>query len=460
MLSSAHHKLFPRATINKANAFNSNILYNTKLVLSSFEYKVLSSQLHLSYSRMSAEKKSLDYTPTDRNLLMIPGPIEYDSNVLNMLANPSLSHVSPVFINEFSNVIKNLRKILGGEKSQPLILSGSGTLGWDVILANLCESGDNILVINTGYFSDSVADCAESYSINVQQLRAQNIGDSVSKLQLSQTLNDYRAKGIEFKLVMITHVDTSTAVLNNVEELASAVKSFNSNILVAVDGVCSFGGETFEFDNWLIDAAHTCSQKAIGVPPGLAILLFSPHALNIYNQRKTKVPGYYINLKNWLPIMNAYENKQASYFATPNVNLIRALNVSLNNIIEQSIEKRICLTRNNSKALKAAISALGLKQVPTSPDRAANTLTAIYYPENVEASALLAQLLNNKIIAAGGLHKQIKATYFRIGTMGASIAEHRRDVLAVVEALEKSLTAVGYKFSANTAINAFNSYKP
>jgi hypothetical protein len=94
-----------------------------------------------------------DPTPNHRPLLMIPGPIEYEQSVLHMLGSPTVSHVSPLFISDFGSVIKNLRIIFNGPKSQPLVLSGSGTLGWDCLLANLCEEKDNLLVVNTGYFS-------------------------------------------------------------------------------------------------------------------------------------------------------------------------------------------------------------------------------------------------------------------------------------------------------------------
>ena len=127
-------------------------LFTKKLSPFSFILPSDFNRISRSLYRMS-ESKVIDPTPTDRPLLMIPGPVEYESAVLSMLGTQTLSHISPIFIQEFSNVLKNLKVILNANKSQPLVISSSGTTGWDCILANLCEDKDNLLVLNTGYFS-------------------------------------------------------------------------------------------------------------------------------------------------------------------------------------------------------------------------------------------------------------------------------------------------------------------
>lgn len=222
--------------------------------------------------------------------------------------------------------------------------------------------------------------------------------------------------------------------------------------------MCSFGGESFLQSEWGIDAALTCSQKALGCPPGLCLLMLSAAASAFVQQRQTRVPSYYANLRNWLPVMKAYEARTPSYFATPPVNLIRALRVSLGQIDAQGIEQRCARHAQVSRAFKAAVVALGLRQVPTDPKHAANTLTAVYYPTGagVDAGKLLPAMVAAGVVCAGGLHKDIKALYFRVGHMGASVAEGKNDVRAVVQALEQGMEAAGASFTRGAGLAAFD----
>jgi alanine-glyoxylate transaminase/serine-glyoxylate transaminase/serine-pyruvate transaminase len=148
--------------------------------------------------------------------------------------------------------------------------------------------------------------------------------------------------------------------------------------------------------------------------------------------------------------MQAYEERRPAYFGTPAVNLIWALNVSLGQILEEGMEARFARHRRLSAALKAAVAALGMDQVPVAPGRTATTLTAPYYPGGVDAS-VLAHINRAGVILAGGLHPEIKARYFRIGHMGAVTAS---DILATVGAIEQGLAAVGYPFEPGAGLAA------
>lgn len=348
--------------------------------------------------------------------------------------------------------------MFGAPGYQPLLLSGSGTLGWEVIAANLLESNPNsadpdVLVLNTGYFSDSWKDCFECFGLKVVQETAP-VGDTISV----ETLKKALAANPSVRLVALTQVDTSTAVLNDIASLSKAVKEFNPSILVAVDGVCSIGGEEFLQADWQVDACMTCSQKALGAPPGLCVMMISPQAVDIVEKRQSRIPVYYGNLKNWLPIMRAYEARKPSYFATPNVNLIRALNVSLKQIIAQGMTARVARHRQVSDAFKSAMTALGLGQVPTGASHAAHTLSGVLFPTGagVDSSKLLPTMVANGVIAAGGLHKDIKSTYFRVGHMSASVMNRDgADVEKVVQAIEAGLKAAGYSFKENAGVEAF-----
>ena len=160
-----------------------------------------------------------------------------------------------------------------------------------------------------------------------------------------------------------------------------------------------------------------------------------------FEARETPVRNYYADWANWLPIMKAYEDRRPSYFGTPAVNLVEALNVSLGLILEEGMEARFERHVAISRACKAAITAMGLGQVPVSPDVAAHTMTAPRYPEGVTKADLLPKIRESGVILAGGLHPEIKSEYFRIGHMGAV---SQGDLLATVGAIESGLLACGY----------------
>jgi alanine-glyoxylate transaminase/serine-glyoxylate transaminase/serine-pyruvate transaminase len=385
----------------------------------------------------------------NRKLLMIPGPIEFTPEVLRAMGMATASHIAPNFVDAFGQALERMRQVFLCPNGQPFILAGSGTLAMDTAAANLIEPGDKALVVNTGYFGDRFAVILERYGADVTQLRAPAIGDAPSLEAVEAALG-----AGDFKVMTITHVDTSTAVGTDVKGLAALGRQYDA--LVVVDGVCSVAGEEMHQEEWGIDLALTASQKAIGVPPGLALVVAGPRAMDSFYGRRTPVGSYYADWTQWLPIMEAYEARRPGYFGTPPVNLIWALNVSLGQILDEGMEARITRHRLLSDAFKAAITALGMKQVPVGPDRMATTLTAPYYPEGVDAG-VLGRINQAGVILAGGLHPEIRTRYFRIGHMGAVTAS---DILATVGAIEQGLRQVGYRFEAGAGLAAAQAALP
>jgi alanine-glyoxylate transaminase/serine-glyoxylate transaminase/serine-pyruvate transaminase len=200
-------------------------------------------------------------------------------------------------VNCFSEVLQNLRKLFQttDPASQPFVISGSGTLGWDQVAANLAEPGDEVLVLHTGYFADSFADCFETYGAKVTQLKAP-IGDRPQLDEIEKALTEKK-----YKIVTVTHVDTSTGVLSELKPLSDLVQNVSPDTLLVVDGVCSVGSEEIRFDDWKLDVVLTASQKAIGCPAGLSILMASGKAIEVFKNRKTRPTSYFGSWKNWLP---------------------------------------------------------------------------------------------------------------------------------------------------------------
>lgn len=369
-----------------------------------------------------------------RKLLMIPGPIEFESEVMLSMAVPTPSHVDPDFITVFANSLKLLKAVCQSESGQAFIVAGTGTLAMDMAAANLIETGDKALVISTGYFGLRFAEILKRYGADVDILEAQ-VGDIVPMDCIEEQL-----KSKKYKLLTFTHVDTSTAVLNDAKSIGALGKKYN--LLTVLDGVCSVAGEEIKQEAWGIDVVVTASQKAVGVPPGLALLVASQNAIKTFEQRKTPVANYYGDWANWLPIMRAYENKQASYFGTPPVNLIMALEKSLQLIVEEGLNNRFARHQRAGKAMRAAIRALGLELLSKNEAVASNTLTAPLYPSKIDAVTFLKEINQEGIILAGGLLPELKSKYFRIGHMGSV---NKADLLATIGAIETVLKNNGSK---------------
>ncbi len=379
----------------------------------------------------------------DRTLLMIPGPIEFEPEVLAALGAPTTSHVDPDFIEVFGQALERMREVWLCPSGQPFVVAGSGMLAMEMAVANLIEPGDKALVVSTGVFGDRYGELLNRYAAEVAVLRAP-LGDTIALEEVEAAL-----RADSYKLITFTHVDTSTGVRVDVKSLGALGRKYG--VLTVLDGVCSVAGEELRQEEWGIDVALTASQKAIGVPPGLALMVVSPRALATLRERKTPVANYYADWNNWLPIMEAYEARRPSYFGTPPVNSIFALNVSLGQILAEGMRERFARHRKLGAACKAAMRALGMGQVPTDSAHAAATLTAPYYPEGIVGPEFLPKVKAAGAILAGGLHPEIKTRYFRIGHMGAT---NPGDLLATIGAIETGLRGCGYDCELGAGVAA------
>lgn len=378
---------------------------------------------------------SQTYKQPAHKLTMIPGPIEFSDEVLGAMATPSQAHTSPEFVATFQSVLKNLRTVFKSHdsKSQPYVISGSGTLGWDIVGSNLINPKDKVLVLSTGFFSDSFAECLKVYDADVDVLTAP-IGDVVPLDQIKKQLQQEK-----YTAITITHVDTSTSVLSDVKAISELVQQVSPETLIIVDAVCAVASENIEFDNWKLDFVLTASQKAIGVPAGLSITYASARAVEKALSR-SKDTTFFASLKRWTPIMKAYESGSGAYFATPAVQTITALKVSLDAIIQEGIDARLQKHIDASNKFKKFVEGLGMSIVPVNHDVAAHGLTAVYFPEGVNGNEFLAALAKKGFTVAGGIHKALIGKYFRVGHMSYSIyAGHVDQLSDAIDATIKEL---------------------
>ncbi len=369
-------------------------------------------------------------------LLLIPGPTPVHPRIINSLSLPTVSHVSPILVKELKESLANLKKIVFCERGESFIIAGSGTLAMEMALLNTVERGESLLVLSQGYFGERMAQIAQSFDLNFDIIESP-WGNAVRPDELEKKLSERK-----YATVVSTHVDTATGACAPVREYAEILKIQKS--LFIIDGVCATGGIEERMDDWGVDVILTAAQKCFGTPPGLAILVFSEKAMDKRRGMKA-IPAYYSDLLNWLPIMK----DPSKYFSTPCVNEIRAFWESTKIVLEEGMEKRFLRHALIAQAIRAALEKLGFSFFTQKP-YLADTLSVINYPEGVEDISFRKGLNENGVVVAGGL-RELAGKVFRMGHMGnLSVSQ----VYFALEAVEKTLHSMGYKFELGSGLKA------
>ena len=385
-----------------------------------------------------------------RPLLMIPGPVEVSPAVRDAFAVPPPSHRAPELIESFGAALGLLRRVwLAGASSQPFVVAGGGTAAMEMAALNLVAPGERAVVVESGVFSRRMAEMLRRAGAAVTVAPAA-AGDAPAAGRIAEALAAARRDG-PVKALFATHVDTSTGVLVDPAPLAAVAREHGA--LSVFDGVCAAAGEEFQMERWGADVFLTASQKALGLPPGLALMVASEAALAARAALPAAPPLYY-DWQAWLPIMRAYEERAPSYFSTPATNLVMALEVGLGEILADGIEARVERHRRAARALRTAWAALGLAAVPAREELAAHTLSALRLPPGVDLGALLGRIEAYGAVVAAGLHPEVEGGYFRIGHMGWTVT--RPELLRrTVEAVARGLADCGHGAGPAAAVAAF-----
>jgi alanine-glyoxylate transaminase/serine-glyoxylate transaminase/serine-pyruvate transaminase len=358
-------------------------------------------------------------------LLMIPGPVEVSPDVIEAFSGSSPGHLSPPVIEAHGRAIELMRQVwCAGPDAQPFIIPGSGTLAMDVAVHNVVAEGDAVLVVNTGYFSERIAEMARRRGAVVHEVAAP-VGSAPTPDEVRAAAESSRPR-----VIFATHVDTSTGVRVDPGPMCEVAAEFGA--LTVFDGVCATAAERFLMTEWGADVYLTASQKAIGLPPGLALMVASPAALARRNEMDTAVPMA-LDWLQWLPIMAAYEGRARAYFSTPATNHIMALATSLTDIAGHGMESVFARHEAVAGRMRQAWSELGLELLPQ-PLLAANALSAVRYPQGI-GPELVAAIAQRGVAVAGGLYPGLKQTYFRVGHMGYSTTreDHIGETISAVQ---------------------------
>jgi alanine-glyoxylate transaminase/serine-glyoxylate transaminase/serine-pyruvate transaminase len=359
-------------------------------------------------------------------LLLIPGPTPVHPRILNALSLPTISHVSPVLVDELKESLINLKSIVFCQTGEPFIIAGAGTLAMEMAMLNTVAGGERMLILSQGFFGLRMEKIAKSFGLDCDVLQGEE-----RKAVEPEVLVD-RISRQTYAAVVATHVDTATGICAPVREYAGIIKERGA--LFVVDGVCATGGIEERMDDWGVDIVLTAAQKCFGVPPGLAVLVVSERALKKRESMET-IPAYYSDLLNWLPIMK----DPSKYFSTPCVNEIRAFNEGTKIMLEEGMESRFARHSRVAQTIRTALLEFGFSFVPDDP-YLADTLSVVRYPEGVGDEIFRKTFAENGVIVAGGLG-QLAGKVFRIGHMGnLSFSQ----VNFALDALKKTLASIGF----------------
>ena len=361
----------------------------------------------------------------NRKLLHIPGPTPVVRTIQDQMGRETVAFTDKAFIASFLELLQNL-KAVAQTQGEVFVIAGSGTLAMEMAVANTLQHSDSALVVSHGFFGDRFVQIMERRGLQVDVL-ASPWGTTVSLDDIEKKLAEK-----EYRALAVTHVDTSTGVKTQIEEIGRIVHRYPKTLFI-VDGVCATAAEPESMDVMDIDILFTGSQKAFGVSPGLFMLWASSNAME---RRKSlgRIPDYYLDFENWLPMMH----DPSKYFATPAINIVWALAEATRLILQEGLSDRWARHHIMANAIHSALETLGLF-ILAEPSCRSSTVTCVLYPQDLDDQ--FRSILNEEglVVAAGIGHYRGKA--FRIGHMG-NIDVH--DLVALVASLERALNSAGH----------------
>jgi len=362
----------------------------------------------------------------DKFMLMIPGPTPVPESVLLAQAKHLIGHRSGEFSEIMAEVTDGL-KWLHQTQNDVLILTASGTGAMEAGIINVLNAGDRVLVGSNGKFGDRWAKVCRAFGMNVEVIEAE-WGKPLDPEAFKTALEADTEKTI--KGVVITHSETSTGVLNDLQTIAGYVKA-HGEALTIVDAVTSLGACSVPIDEWGLDVVASGSQKGYMIPPGLGFVSMSDRAWQAYDN--STLPKFYFDLGPY----RKSAGKNTTPF-TPPVSLFFAIQVALKMMREEGLEPIFARHAKLRQATRSAMQALNLPLF-TADECASPAVTAVM-PQSVEAEQIRATMRQEFNIALAGGQDHLKGQIFRVGHLGFVCD---RDILTAIASLEATLAKLG-----------------
>jgi len=373
-------------------------------------------------------------------ILLGPGPSNANPRVLKAMTTPMLGYLDADFVDIMDDTVALLRQVYGTQNSLTFPVSGTGTSGMETALTNVIESGDHVIVGINGYFGGRIADIAERCGGVVTPVHAE-WGNIIEPDQVAEA-----CKKVSPKLVAVVHGETSTGILQPLEEIIEI--AHQNDALFLADCVTSLGGQPVVLDARGIDIAYSCTQKCLAGPPGLSPISFSDRAVEVIRNRKTKIQSFYMDVT----LLEEYwMGDTRKYHHTVSMSLIYALREALRIIVEEGESTRYQRHEHNARALIAGAEAIGLEPV-AAEDYRLPMLTTLRIPDGADDAIIRKRLMQDFNIEIGGGLGIFAGKAWRIGLMGD--AANQQNVLLVLNAIEKLLGEFGHSVDTGSAVSA------
>jgi alanine-glyoxylate transaminase / serine-glyoxylate transaminase / serine-pyruvate transaminase len=349
--------------------------------------------------------------------LLGPGPSPVHPRVLQSLSLPVIGHLDPEFLKIMDGSMAMLRELFQTKNRLAVPMSGTGSAGMETCFVNLIEPGDAVLVGINGVFGMRMVDVAQRCGAQVDTVEAE-WGTALDPAQFRAALSKKR-----FKLVAIVHAETSTGVLQPLEEIARLAHEHDS--LFLVDAVTSLGGAPVRVDELGIDACYSGTQKCLGCPPALAPVTFNERAIEAVHKRKTKVQSWYLDLS----MIERYWGNERVYHHTAPISMNYALYEALRLVLEEGLEAGWRRHRQTHELFIREMRKLELEPAVAESIRAP-MINAIRIPEGVDDAKVRQGLYDEFNIEIGAGLGPLKGKIWRVGLMGHGARAENVELLA------------------------------
>jgi alanine-glyoxylate transaminase/serine-glyoxylate transaminase/serine-pyruvate transaminase len=341
--------------------------------------------------------------PAAERLLLGPGPSLISPRVMRAMSAPMLSHLDPQFLEIMDDTRDRLGRVFRApDGAFAFAVSGTGTSAMEVAVANLVSPGTRVLSIVTGYFGDRLADMCRRYGGEVARLDVE-WGRACDPDSVKRALT-----GAPADIVTVVHAETSTGVLNPIQEIAAIARA--AGALVIVDAVTSLGAMPLDVAGWDLDVVYSCSQKGLGAPSGVAPIVFAPRAL----AKRVPCRSFYLDAR----LLEDYWLRR-KYHHTMCAPLIYALREALMVVEEEGLAARWERHERHHKMLIAGLAQQRLTLLPPEGERLW-TLNAVRVPDGVDEAAVRKRLLQHYNMEIGAGLGPLAGKIWRIGLMGTS----------------------------------------
>jgi alanine-glyoxylate transaminase/serine-glyoxylate transaminase/serine-pyruvate transaminase len=349
----------------------------------------------------------LDFHPSGRHFLQIPGPTNVPDRVLRAIDHPTIDHRGPEFAILAKAVLEGMKRVF--QTRHPVIIyPSSGTGAWEAALVNTLSPGDRVLMAETGHFATLWKRLAERLRLQVEFL-AGDWRHGADPGAIEARLAQDREHAI--KAVCVVHNETSTGVVSAVPEVRRAIDNARHPALFMVDTISSLASIDYRHDEWGVDVTVGGSQKGLMLPPGLSFNAVSPKALAA--AQNAALPRSYWDWQEMLAF-----NAKGYFPYTPATNLLYGLHEALEMLFEEGLPEVFARHARFGEATRRAVRAWGLEILCADPSLYSNSLTGVLMPEGHDADAYRKVVLERFDMSLGQGLGKLSGKIFRIGHLG------------------------------------------